>query len=423
MWELIQSNRRKSALLIVIMALVLAGLGLSIGWSIAGEGGGFFGVAVAMIIWIVMLLVNLAAGENILLAAAGGREIAHADAPQLFNVVEEMKIAAGLTAMPKVYIIDSPAPNAFAVGLKADRAAVAVTSGLLARLTRDELQGVVAHELGHIKNRDTMFMTLAGVTMGAVILIADLYVNGLRFGGGRSRDSNERGGGQGAAIMMVIALVLAILAPILAQLLYFACSRRREYLADASSAQFTRYPAGLASALVKISGAQAGKLEVSRALAPMFIVNPLAAASESSSIFSTHPPTTDRIRVLRALTGDVSLAAYEAAFQQTHNGAGVLRAASMQGVTPIEARAAAPSAAVPEPPVLPGAPAMAAPALPAAAQQWRAAQHLVQLSAGYTTIACACGVNLKVPQHYGLPFVECPKCHQQHPLPPDGGQP
>ena len=256
MWELIQSNRRKSALLIVIMALVLAGLGLSIGWSIAGEGGGFFGVAVAMIIWIVMLLVNFAAGENILLAAAGGREVTHDDAPQLFNVVEEMKIAAGLPAMPKIYIIDNPAPNAFAVGLKAERAAVAVTSGLLAHLTRDELQGVVAHELGHIRNRDTMFMTLAGVTVGAIILLADLYVYRLRFGGGRSRSSSGRGGGQTAALMMVIALVLAILAPLLAQLLYFACSRRREYLADASSAQFTRYPAGLASALVKISGAK-----------------------------------------------------------------------------------------------------------------------------------------------------------------------
>lgn len=406
MWELIQSNRRKSAALIVILALVLAGLGLSIGWSIAGEGGGFFGVAVAMVIWIVMLLVNLAAGEDILLAAAGGREVTHDDAPQLFNVVEEMQIAAGLPAMPKVYLIDNPAPNAFAVGLKAERAAVAVTSGLLARLTRDELQGVVAHELGHIKNRDTMFMTLAGVTMGAVILIADLYVSGMRFGGGRSRSSNERGGGQGAAIMMVIALVLAILAPILAQLLYFACSRRREYLADASSAQFTRYPAGLASALVKISGAQAGTLEVSRALAPMFIVNPLAAASETSSIFSTHPPTADRIRVLRALTGDVSLAAYEAAFQQTHDGAGVMRAASVRGATPIVTRAAAPAAA----------------ATPDPAQQWRAAQNLVQRSAGYFTIPCACGVNLKVPQNFGQPTLACPKCGVKHVLPPEIAQ-
>ncbi|MCX7008783.1 MAG: M48 family metalloprotease [Kiritimatiellaeota bacterium] len=213
MWELIQSNRRKSAALIVILALVLAALGLSIGWSIAGEEGGFFGVAVAMIIWIVMLLANFAAGESILLAAAGGREVTHNDAPQLFNVVEEMKIASGLPAMPKVYIIDNPAPNAFAVGLNSERAAVAVTSGLLARLTRDELQGVVAHELGHIKNRDTMFMTLAGVTVGAVILLADLYLRGMRFGGGRSRSSSDRGGGQAAAIMMVIALVLAILDP------------------------------------------------------------------------------------------------------------------------------------------------------------------------------------------------------------------
>lgn len=401
MWELIQSNRRKSAALIVILALVLAGLGLSIGWSIAGEEGSFFGVAVAMVIWIVMLLTNLAAGESILLSAAGAREVTHDDAPQLFNVVEEMKIAAGLPAMPKVYVIDNPAPNAFAVGLKPERAAVAVTSGLLARLNRDELQGVIGHEFGHISNRDTMFMTLAGVTVGAIILLADLYVYRMRFGGGRSRSSGNRGGGQAAAIMMIIALVLAILAPLLAQLLYFACSRRREYLADASSAQFTRYPAGLASALVKISGAQAGSLEVSRALAPMFIVNPLAATAESSNIFSTHPPTADRIRVLRALTGDVSLAAYEAAFQQTHNGQNVMQANTVQGAAPVTVREASPAVAEHTP-----------------VQQWRAAQNVVQRTAGYLTIPCECGVNLKVPQNFGQLSVTCPKCNRQHPLPP-----
>jgi heat shock protein HtpX len=417
MWELIQSNRRKSAVLIVVLALVLAALGLTIGWAAAGEPGGYFGVAVAMIVWIVMLLANLAAGESILLAAAGGREVTHDDAPQLFNVVEEMKIASGLTAMPKVYIIDNPAPNAFAVGLKPERAAVAVTSGLLARLNRDELQGVVAHELGHIKNRDTLFMTLAGVTVGAVILLADLYLRGMRFGGGRSRGSS-RGGGQAQAIMMIVALVLAILAPILAQLLYFACSRRREYLADASSALFTRYPAGLASALTKISGAQAGQLEVSRALAPMFIVNPLAAAGETTSVFSTHPSTADRIRVLRLLTGDVSLAAYQAAFQQTHNGANVMRAATAQAAAPVEAR----TADATEPPAMPGAPALAAAALPDVAKQWRAAQHIVQRTAGYFTIPCACGVNLKVPQHFGQPSVACPKCGTKHLLPPDLAQ-
>ncbi|TAN38722.1 MAG: peptidase M28 [Verrucomicrobia bacterium] len=399
MWELIQSNRRKSAALIVVLALVLAGLGLSIGWGFGGEEGGYFGVAVAMVVWIVMLLVNLAAGESILLAAAGAREVTHDDAPQLFNIVEEMKIASGLPAMPKVYVIDNPAPNAFAVGLKPERAAVAVTSGLLAQLNRDELQGVIGHELGHITNRDTLFMTLAGVTMGAVILLADLYLRGMRFGGGRSRRSDSRGGGQAAVIMMVIALVLAILAPILAQLLYFACSRRREYLADASSAQFTRYPAGLASALEKISGAQHGELEVSRALAPMFIVNPQAAVGETTSVFSTHPSTADRIRVLRTMTSDVSLAAYETAYQQTHAGHNVMRAATTQSAQPLAAREAAPAAET-------------------AQQQWRAVQNLVQRTAGYFAIPCDCGVNLKVPQNFGQPAVACPKCGQQHSLPP-----
>jgi heat shock protein HtpX len=357
---------------------------------------------VALLVWIVMLLANLAAGERILLAAAGAREVTHADAPQLFNIVEEMQIASGLPALPKVYVIDNPAPNAFAVGLKPARAAVAVTSGLLAQLNRDELQGVIAHELGHITNRDTLFMTLAGVTVGAVILLADLYLRGMRFGGGRVRRAGGRGGGQAAVIMMVVALVLAILAPILAQLLYFACSRRREYLADASSAQFTRYPAGLASALEKISGAQHGGLEVSRALAPMFIVNPLAAAGATTSVFSTHPSTADRIRVLRTLTSDVSLAAYAAAFQQTHAGHSVMRAATAQAGQPLAAREATSTAGEHTP-----------------AQQWRAAQNLVQHTAGYFAIPCDCGVNLKVPQNFGQPAVACPKCGRQHPLPPE----
>ena len=404
MWEIIQANRRKSVLLIVLLAGVLIGLGYLIGFSFDAQIGGFFGVAAATLIWVVLTLTGLIGGERLLLATAGAREVTHAEAPQLFNVVEEMQIAAGLPVMPRVFIIDNPAPNAFAVGLNPERAAVAVTTGLLARLNRDELQGVIAHELGHIANRDTLFMTLAGVTVGAIIMLADFYVRGLRFGGGRGRrSSSERGGGQAAAVMMIVALVLSILAPLLAQILYFACSRRREYLADASSAQFTRYPEGLASALGKISGLQGGQLEVSRAVAPMFIVNPLAAAGSVSNIFSTHPATEDRIRVLRSLGQDASMAAYEAAYRQVHEGHGVIGSRSLQNATP---------AAVREP-------SAAASAEPA--QQWRAAQNVLQQAHNYLAIPCVCGVTLKVPADFGRPSVACPKCGAVHPLPPGLG--
>jgi heat shock protein HtpX len=309
MWEAIADNKRRSAWLIFILALLLAGMGGAIGLLVGGAPEtAAYGLFIGLVIWGVMLLVNMMGGESVLLASANAREISHEDAPQLYNIVEEMRIAAALPAMPKVYIIDTPVPNAFAVGLKPERACIAVTSGLLERLNRDELQGVVAHELGHISNRDTLFMTLAGVTLGAIVLLADFGIRMLFWGGGgrsrRSSSSSGKGGGAAMAVMMIVAVVLAILAPIIARLLYFACSRQREYLADASAAQYTRLPGGLASALGKIAAQQdPKKIPVNRVVAPMYAVNPLAARG-SSSIWGTHPPTQERINRLLAMQGE-----------------------------------------------------------------------------------------------------------------------
>ncbi|MDY0145584.1 MAG: M48 family metallopeptidase [Kiritimatiellia bacterium] len=305
MWEAIAANKRRSAWLIFILALLLAGMGGAIGLLMGGSvETALYGLFIGIAVWGVMLLVNMMGGESVLLASANAREISHADAPQLYNIVEEMRISAALPAMPRVFIIDTPVPNAFAVGLKPERACVAVTAGLLERLSRDELQGVIAHELGHISNRDTLFMTLAGVTLGAIVLLADAGLRMMFWGGGsRRRSSNNKNGGAAMAVMVIVALVLAILAPILARLLYFACSRQREYLADASAAQFTRYPAGLAHALRKIAQQQdPKKIPVNRVVAPMYAINPLAAAG-SASIFGTHPPTEERIRRLMEMQG------------------------------------------------------------------------------------------------------------------------
>ncbi len=304
MWEAIAANKQRSALLIASLATLLALMGLAIGFLLGGRPqSAYFGAFVGLCVWGVLLLVNAMGGESVLLASANAREVSHDDAPQLYNVVEEMRIAASLPALPRVFIIDTPVPNAFAVGLKPERACVAVTTGLLERLERDELQGVIAHELGHVANRDTLFMTLAGVTLGAIVLLADFGMRMLFWGGGRRRSSSSGKGGGAAALLMIAALVLAILAPLVARLLYFACSRQREYLADASAAQFTRYPAGLARALRKISQEQDPKqIPVNRVVAPMYAVNPLAAAG-SASIFGTHPPTAERIRRLLEMQG------------------------------------------------------------------------------------------------------------------------
>ena len=307
MWEAIAANKRRSAALIIIMAALLAGMGLAIGYLVGGTPEtAQVGALIGLGVWGVMLLVNLAGGESVLLSSANAREVTHEQAPQLCNIVEEMRLSAALPAMPRVFIIDTPVPNAFAVGLKPERACVAVTAGLLERLSRDELQGVIAHELGHISNRDTLFMTLAGVTLGAIVLLADFGIRMLFWGGGgrrRSSSSSGKGGGAAMAIMMIAALVLAILAPLIARLLYFACSRQREYLADASAAQFTRYPAGLANALRKIAAQQdPKKIPVNRVVAPMYAINPLAAGG-SFSVFGTHPPTEERIRRLMEMQG------------------------------------------------------------------------------------------------------------------------
>ena len=307
MWEAIAANKRRSAALIIFMAALLAGMGLAIGYLVGGTPEtAQVGALIGLGVWGVMLLVNLAGGESVLLSSANAREVTHEQAPQLCNIVEEMRLSAALPAMPRVFIIDKPVPNAFAVGLKPERACVAVTTGLLERLSRDELQGVIAHELGHISNRDTLFMTLAGVTLGAIVLLADFGIRMLFWGGGsrrRTSSSSGKGGGAAMAIMMIAALVLAILAPLIARLLYFACSRQREYLADASAAQFTRYPAGLANALRKIAAQQdPKKIPVNRVVAPMYAINPLAAAG-SFSVFGTHPPTEERIRRLMEMQG------------------------------------------------------------------------------------------------------------------------
>ncbi len=252
------------------------------------QGGGFIGIGLAFFIWIILSLISYYSGDSILLAVSGAKEVTPDVHPQLFNVVEEMKIASGLPAMPKIYIIDTPAANAFATGRKPDNCAIAVTAGLLNRLNRDELQGVVAHETSHVVNRDIQFMTFAGVMLGSIVLISQIFVRGMWFSGGGRYRSRDRGGGQAQAIFMIVAIVFAILAPIFAQLLYFAISRRREYLADASAARLTRYPEGLASALEKIAKVP-DKLETANdATAPLYIINPLTKNSADLECLDQH---------------------------------------------------------------------------------------------------------------------------------------
>ena len=401
MWEAIRSNKRKSFLLIVFMALILAVLGAAIGSYIFSQdpmAGVFLGVLVAMIVWIILLLVSFSSGESILLSTAGAREVKHDDAPQLFNIVEEMKIASGLPKMPRVFIIDSSVPNAFAVGIKPERAAVAVTTGLMSRLNRDELQGVIAHEIAHISNRDTYFMTLAGVTVGAVIILADLFLRGMWYSSLTGGRRSSKDSGQIQLVIMVVSIALAILAPILTQILYFATSRQREYLADAGAAQFTRYPQGLASALHKIANNQNEKFTKSRTLAPMYIVNPLAAHGKQRSLFSTHPSTEERIRILHGMTSSSSLKAYEQSYQNVHGGPGIFAESSLKASKDQVIRGAQTEKQNSK-------------------KSMRDVKDILHKVAGYGLMACSCGVKMKIPKETDYSKVKCPRCGTIHTIP------
>ncbi len=419
MFEAIAANRRKSAVLVILMAVLLGGLGYVLGESF-GEGAGPFGLVMAAILWLVLTLVAYAQGDQIFLSMSGARKVGPEDLPVLWNVVEEMTIASGLAKMPAVYVIDDPAPNAFAAGRKPENASVAVTSGLLKVLDRDELQGVIAHELAHVKNRDILLMLYAGVLMGAIVLLADVGLRSwLWGGGGRSRrSSNSDGGGQAQAIMMVVAILLMILAPLFAQLIYFAISRKREYLADASAAAFTRYPAGLASALEKISGAAAGPLRgASRATAPMYIVNPMAAAAKKrnpASLTATHPPIAERVRILRSMHG-ASFLDYEQTYAAVTGKGGVLPKSALaadphagaglrvQGKAWRE-QSQGGTAAPPPPPAF----------SPDPRRRARAVDDFFYTKDGWRRVECSCGAVLKVPPGLVASRLKCPRCGTQH---------
>ncbi len=311
----IAANRRNSFLLAGFVMVLFGLLGFAIGYAIAGSATGAIGVsAIALLFGGLAAVGSYFAGDSIVLSVSGAKEVDETSAPQLLNVVREMAIAANIP-MPKVYVIDDTAPNAFATGRDPKHASVAITTGLLEKLDREELQGVIGHELSHVRNFDIRFATIVGVLVGSIALMADFFLRFTFWGGGRRSNNRDSGGGGGLqAIMFVVAIVLSILAPIAARLVQLAVNRQREFLADASSIQLTRNPYGLERALAKISS-DTEVLEVAnRATQHMYFTNPIKKFEErASGLFSTHPATLDRINRLRELTGDPPLDGAEAA--------------------------------------------------------------------------------------------------------------
>ena len=304
----IGANKRNSVLLALIVIVLLGLLGLFIGWALFGDPRAAIpSLAVAVGIGLAASLVSYYAGDSIVLATSGAREISPEEMPQLHNVVRELALAAAVP-MPRVYLIDDTAPNAFATGRDPQHASVAITSGLLQKLDREELQGVMAHELSHVRNFDIRFSLMVGVLVGSIALLADFFLRFTFWGGvgrrGRRESSSDSGSSGIGVIIMIAAIILAILAPIAARLVQLAVSRQREYLADASGVELTRNPYGLERALAKIA-IDTEPLEVAnRATQHLYFENPVKAATGSSrGLFSTHPPALERINRLRQLTG------------------------------------------------------------------------------------------------------------------------
>ena len=290
MYSQIAANKRRTVIIMAVFVLFVGAISWLFNQYLGGQPSMFYGVLVAAILYAV---ITYFAGSRLALAVNGAHEIHKEDNPRLWRIIENLSITDGLP-MPRVYIMDDPAPNAFATGRKPEDAAVCATSGLLDIMDDNELQGVFAHELGHVKNYDIRVSMIAFALTAVISLIADVILRLTWFRGGSGRRNNDEGG----QVLLFLGIIAAILAPIVATMIQLAISRQREYLADATGALTTRYPEGLISALQKLENYGRPLKRQNTATAHLFFSNPLRAHS-LTSLFSTHPPIPDRIARLR----------------------------------------------------------------------------------------------------------------------------
>ena len=305
-YDAVAANRRNTWLLMagfmLLVAIVSAAIVYIVGAdpiSAAISGG------IGMVVGLIVAWIAYRGSDKLVLGISGAHEIDRQSHPQLFRTVENLCIGSGMP-LPKIYVIDDSAPNAFATGRDPEHASVAITSGLLEKLEPLELEAVMAHELSHVRNFDTRFMVMTAVLVGFIALLADVTLRLTWFGAGHRRASRDKGGGPAAIIILVVAIIAIILAPIIARLLRMMLSRQREYLADASGVLLTRYPEGLASALEKLEADKEPLEAANKATESLYIVNPLKGhESKLNSMFATHPPIEERVKRLRAMAGQV----------------------------------------------------------------------------------------------------------------------
>ena len=398
MWELIRINKQKSLFVLILMFILLVSLSSAIGAGFYPEDyvvGMLWGALIGVIIWAIQAVVSYFAGDDIVLHFNMAVVVTPESYPQLYNIVEEMKIAAGLAVMPEIYIIQSSGLNAFATGIRQNKTAICVTSGLVENLNRDEIQGVIAHEMSHILNRDVLFMTFAGVMLGTITMLSNALLRGTIYtnSGRRSRKKGGFAGGHPAVI--IVLLLLAVFAPIMARIFYFTISKKREYLADASAARLTRYPLGLASALEKIAKRSSVDF-VNRISAPMFIVNPHFAGGDEDSLFSasTHPPIYKRIAILTQLQhgGKVSLKNYQKIYEKELETSGLFSKTTLESDTPETVRTESNEIF---------------------RESRKDVADVILANTGFKIMTCGCGLKIKLPPSDLRMKVVCPRCGKE----------
>jgi heat shock protein HtpX len=300
-YEAIAQNKRRSILLIAGAILLLGAVGFGIGYLFSS---GIVGLVVAVVIAAGLSIGSYRYGDRVVLASTRAREVTQEQEPRLHNVVEGISLAAGIPK-PRVYVVPEQAPNAFATGRDPEHSSIAVTQGLLDMMNRVELEGVVAHEMSHVLDRDILFGTIVATLVGAVVILSEFFLRWFLWGGFAGRRSNDSNGGAIGVIGLAIGLVLLILAPLFGQIIKFAVSREREYLADAEGAMLTRYPPGLISALEKIAQSPTAMHSANNATAHLWLSQPSRVPGDDTSrlerLFSTHPPLADRIRRLQEM--------------------------------------------------------------------------------------------------------------------------
>ena len=465
MWQQIAANKKKTSIILLISFIVMLLVGSIFGvlfclytlsYDRADGNGDLYliiwgiisGSGVATIIWLIQLASAFMNGNNSVLGIFNAYKLPPNSHKILQNVVEEMSIAAGLPQPPQIYVIDNDMPNAFACGLNPKKSVVAVTTGLLTRLNRDELQGVIAHEISHIVNRDSSLLLYACVMFGTILLISDIGLRIFFRSSGRRSSSSSKG--NGAVVIMVIVLALAIisfiLTPILIRILYSMLSKKREYLADACAAQLTRYPAGLASALYKISNSDETIEESNGYTNAMFIVNPKETAKRSkhknrnyftedlsdlsvnqlanslSSGCETHPPTEERIKILMNMTG-AGLRDYNDALKSVSSRkTTVLSKESLKRAKDIQIREPSEDFAKTSAlPIMGIAAAETSQIKESKAEnlsknknfyrtQKRNAEDIIWKANGYIFKECECGTKMKFPLSYQGQTIACPHC-------------